>query len=368
MQTTKLTLVLAVGLIAMATLRTGAASIARIDGHNGDALTLGLVFDEGAQLEESPTVVLCSLPPPNRYSQANALEVFKCDPSRCAFSDDNELFADNVVDVRPEARLAPADALQDAFAGTRSFPLESLACLRIATADLLNSFAAVHSAITISSQVDDSHVHAEEVVNFYGRRFLKLYCAVEEEQTASINKIALPTDASQVSGLIFAEDVGNHQPAGAHRQDANTVAVFEGQEPLIVGHRPGWPEDGTFPLVPRKTLCRFGDGADSHLRGQAEAFAAFSIGELLNRWLAEYSICEALLGSERSGFVVAAHRIEQGISLFECRQQFQLECKFHASIIGSALLPNKASRQRKAKAKAQNLLTTGAKAPWLPEG
>lgn len=63
-----------------------ARRVARINEDHGDASTLCLVGDESSQLSETPISQPCALIAAGRYPLANALEFFKGDPPRGAFS------------------------------------------------------------------------------------------------------------------------------------------------------------------------------------------------------------------------------------------------------------------------------------------
>jgi len=325
MQTTKLTLVLAVAFVAMAAARTSFACVRGVDGNNRHTCKSRLVLDEAAELKECPSGMSSSSSPPNRYSRSNVLEVFKRNTPRCAFSDGNELFTDDVVHVSAESRFTPTDALHNAFTGTGAFLLEFPASLSEPSPDFLNLFAAIDFSVAIHGEIDDAQINAKEVVNFDGRGLLKFDGAVQEELAIPIDEIALSTNTGEISRLILAEDVGDHQPASADSQDANTVAVLERQDSFIVGHRSRRTEYGAFCLVAGETLSGLADGANGHLCRQIPAITAFSISELLNRRSREDAGSESLFGSKGSRLVIAAHGVEQDFALFDRRQQFQLE-------------------------------------------
>src|SRR5205814_198619 len=96
-------------LVAMPTLGTGPAGVARINRHDGHTEQPAFVGDERTKLKECPPAHLRPLLLAKPGPVADALEVFKCDSSSGVFSQSNDLFADNVVGVSPESGLAVAD-------------------------------------------------------------------------------------------------------------------------------------------------------------------------------------------------------------------------------------------------------------------
>ena len=102
--TEELRLRLAIGFLTMPTVATGLAGIGRIDVDHPHTSQRRLVGDEGAKLEECPTVQHSPLAL-NRSLRAFAdvLEVFKRNPARSAFRRLHNGLAQTVVDVASEA-------------------------------------------------------------------------------------------------------------------------------------------------------------------------------------------------------------------------------------------------------------------------
>src|SRR4051812_10877541 len=76
--TVELGLALAIGLLAMAALRAGAAGIPGIDGHDTDSVEQPFVGDEPTELVERPSAHFGPMLSPEPSPIAYALEVLKC--------------------------------------------------------------------------------------------------------------------------------------------------------------------------------------------------------------------------------------------------------------------------------------------------
>lgn len=113
--TPKLRLVLSVGLLAMSTRTTRAASVTSVDQAKRYAVTNGAVFDKLPQLEKAPTAVLSPLRLFQPYPVADAREVLELDFASGAFSRFNEVLGNFVVRVGSKAILFSRHFLQSAL-------------------------------------------------------------------------------------------------------------------------------------------------------------------------------------------------------------------------------------------------------------
>src|SRR5436190_7720487 len=110
---------LAIGLLAMAAGRTGAAGVLRVHEDDGHPSRLRLVGEEGSQLSKGPGgerrpgthEVGGWLSRP--YPLANMRQVFQRYRPLCVFGSGDNLFADAVVNVALKARLLAAALLQE---------------------------------------------------------------------------------------------------------------------------------------------------------------------------------------------------------------------------------------------------------------
>ena len=310
----KLSLALAIGLLAMPTGTARPGRVPWINQDHWDAREPGLVFYAQAQVRERPVAETAAKVLSNRWldTGSDVFEVFKSDTDAECLGFRDKPLADRMVDVLLEAGLSPAHAFQFPPSAFGSFPLMLLAGRLPATPVAVHLGTRKCLPSAVSGEVHDTQVYAEEALDFNGRRFLEFDGAVEEEHAMPVHKVALAADAVQVGGLIVAEDVGDHQPTERYRQDAAPVAVLEAQDSFVVGHSTVWTEDWTDGLAGGGEGFRsLGDGADSHLSRQAEAFPKLAVAEFLNGRTAEHAGLEAGLGGEGSSGIEAAHRVKQ---------------------------------------------------------
>lgn len=108
----KLCLALAVALVAVATVQTGAGRVARIDDVDPYARETSLVRDERPELSEGPAHVTRTLRPPNRYPVADPRKVFKGDAAFGVLSLADESLRDHMVRIGSEPGLTTGQALE----------------------------------------------------------------------------------------------------------------------------------------------------------------------------------------------------------------------------------------------------------------
>ncbi len=205
-------LALAIGFLAVSTLRTRAAGVAWVYQDQTHASPGCLVGEKLPQLIEGPGMPLIALCPSNRSSLPNAGQVFQreCLAGRSGFL--HERLADAVVGIGLEAPFSPAVLLQAALSRLRADLLQCLAALVVTLARLPDGFTREGLPLAIGCQVDDAQVYAQvlPIIAPQSRCFLALGHMQEVDATPpnQISPANLPGRVNQHGVLTWAK----HQP------------------------------------------------------------------------------------------------------------------------------------------------------------
>jgi hypothetical protein len=336
-------LVLSVGLLAMLTLVTGSAGVPRIDVDHVNTGQSRLVIDERTELPEAPTAEsIVSVPAPSLDPIANPFEFFKSDPATGAFGGLNDYLADDVILMLAESSLCLSDPLQLLFRSLgvpflEPFPLEIV----LAT-DVIDGLPRVLIPVAVRSDVSYSKVNPDEV---RGRRLGSIGNVYRDEQeplaVLAADQIGLPLGPAEPLGLVLSHDERHNDPT-IQRTDADPIRPLESD---VLTHRVR--DSGVLTklgLACLVSLVGFDDlpqTADRHIRRNAELFAEFLVGDLLEFELVRALMLERHASQPRCRRVESLDRFSQAGSVLRVGQQLNLEREFHADIIVGTFPPNK---------------------------
>jgi hypothetical protein len=343
----KFSLAFPVGFLAVATRATGAACIAWVNCNDFNSRQSRFVFDELAKLKERPSGNLYSLWLAKLVaSVAYALEVFKSDVSRSVLSQHNELFADLVVKVSPETRLAFRNSFQFAANIQRTLPaillliafaLKALTLRVVAQSDRLNFFAAMLFAKAISRQIDNSQINAKKISRWNGRMFRQVNRHKQEPLAVfSENQITLPFSKAESLLLIFAHHEGNNY---ALRQGLDRYAVkpFEAHQMIIKRHSRMLAKLWLDGFIPFEGFRDLSNATDSKLRRQGESFAQQGVVEFLQMKLIGSLSLKGFLSKPVCGFIKGFDGLPQFNGLLFIWKQLSLQGKFHSPSVAYKL-------------------------------
>lgn len=334
-----MSLILPVPLIAVATRRTHSGRVAWVYGDNRKSDKTGFVGQEHSQLRERPVGQARSLILANCCftSGSDAGQFFNCQPLPFAKCLGDDLFADNVVCMGLESSLPPANFSESATRSPGVSPLVGFSGTGRSLADDINLFTAELRAVISCGNMHNSQVNTNKVFDFHRRSFLDVNCGNQVEPTVSFHKIALPLDAVEPFGLIFAiNHVDGLTPLNSC--EANFIETFETHIPLVIGHRPFRAKDRTSCLVAGEAFNSLADGPHGELGRELKSTANFKVGQPVNTRLAEYASSESAMGRKSCGLVKYSHRVHQQRGLTRRRQQLELDGQFHDDSIRSVLL------------------------------
>lgn len=297
----KLGLALTIGFIAMTTLATGSAGVARINGYHWDTVQLSLVFEKAPQLKKRPATHLCSLTTPEPGSGPDACQVFQGNASASVFGVSNELFAYNVVLVAAEPPLFVADPLHRlaSVAPGGSFARHFLTQGPPYVLVLLTHrfYARAGNVMPVAGVDDPSHAHidADKLFDFDGSLVGQVDRTVKVKLPIAIYQITLTLKPIKPLSLIFAKDDRDNL-ATLQGEQAYAIHALEAHQSLIIGHGPVRLKLRAFGLIPPETLDGLSDGPHCHLARQTEAIPQFAITPFVHARLAEYPGVETHAG------------------------------------------------------------------------
>jgi hypothetical protein len=315
----------------VAALRAFPRGIVRIDKNQRHSVHCRFVSDKQPQLRKSPTMENCSLLAPNCNPVANTTQLFELDSAICAFSVSNNLFTDYVICVTGKPLLLARQFLQSALGRSRLLLLKLGPQPTMPVTNRLDFGTAISFAVGGRGNIGYSEIHPQELRRSQGHITRKVYRAEQIKLPVSVNQIGLPFDPIKALPLIFAVNQGNYHALLGQSPQANPVDTLKSHNALVIGDRAVRLEDRANRLIPRKTLDRFADGANSHLCRQPKPGANFGVSKLVNRGLAENTSIESLASGECGRFVDPLHRFEQSLTLCRVRQQLQLERQLHVT-------------------------------------
>ena len=342
--TPKFGLGLSILLLAMSAYGARPAGIARVNSNQYYASESGLVCQETAKLSEGPRVQNCSLTMPNRNPLADTGKIFQFNPAPGAFSFSNDLLRNTVISVSGKSMLPATKFLQAALCRSGLFLLENGSQSSIAIANGLYFTSTVSLAIGSGSDLYDTEIHAKEL----GRRDWRIgrgfNCAVQVELTVPVYQVCLPFDPVKPLLLILAIDQWHNHATLWKCPETYLVDPLEAHNALVIGNGAVGFEYGTLIFIAREALNGFTYGSDSHLSGQSEACAYFSVGQFVNRRLTEDASVESAASGERGGCIRTFHSFQESGGLRSVWEQLQLERQFHYSGVYHSLT-EKASKR-----------------------
>lgn len=329
----KLAPALPVGLVAVSASRTSPACVSRVNQGDRYARETSFVLQKQSDLRERPGRMPGALFTPNRCPGADVRQVFERDSSSGVFGACDELLADYMIGVAAETGFTSGESAQDFLGPFGAQVLEPLPVAMMSPSYFLDRFTAADIPVTVGGDVDDSKVNTKKVVDFNRRFVWQVNRGVEVETAPATDKIALPLDPVEAFPLVLAENQGNKLPS-FERKQAHTIHTFEAHQPLIVGHRAVRLERRTFLAVAPKALDRFANGTNRHLRRETKTLTEFPIAEFMDGGGAESFSLESGTGGVSSGGVELLHRDGEQTALRRIREQLELQCEFHAPILG----------------------------------
>ena len=353
----KLRLAFAVGLLAMSTHWTCAASVSGIHKNNRHSGQLGLIFYKQPKLAKSPSVEPGSLLPPNRSPFADTLEILKGYRATSAFGGGNDILTDTVVHVAAKTSFIATYPYKVSLGAARAAALQASSEIREPFATGFDGIPGVRAAIRIGGKADHAKINAHGILWFYGCAVGQVNGDVQKELTTilAVNKIGLAFNPATSLLLILAKNTGQQQPAG-EGVDANPILALERQDSIIVYNRGVWLERRAYLLVTLKGLDSLADGAHGELGGEAVLQSDLGIAALVDGGLREDLGLKGNPGGEGRRRVEFLHGLEKGVFFLSGGDEFNLQGQLHTCTL------------RRVGSLVKGILKKGAALPLSPEG
>jgi prepilin-type processing-associated H-X9-DG protein len=316
--------------IDTAAFRARLRRVSRIDRHQRNAGKCSLVGQLRPELSKRPTVVRAALGLSNRCPRPDVRQIFDGNPAPGVFGPPYDFLADPMVEVGGEPRLFGPAMPQQSLGRLGPFLLEAAAQPRMPPPEVGIVGAAMDVAVTVSGDIPAAQVHAKILGRIARGHFAYVDGHVEEEHAAAIDQIGLSTHSVELFVLVCASDPRHDQPA-VQRPDRDAIRALPRQDTLVVDDGAVGPESRLDGLVALVDLADLGDGADRHLRRQAEVAPGIIINQPLQLDLVRALVSERHDGDCVTRRIEPHHGRQQRRSLFGGRQESDLHSQVHAS-------------------------------------
>jgi hypothetical protein len=188
--------------------------------------------------------------------------------------------------------------------------------------------ACVLLAIGIRGDIDNAQIDAEPIMGIFRRRFRDIDNDRQIEHAIAIEKVSLPSQASQAGGLVATKD-GLDKDSSSQCQDRDTIQCFPGEDALIVDNGAMLAKRrlyGPIPLIRFANLC---DGSNGQLGGKSEVSSDLMIDELLKFDFVGGALSESHGGDGIARGIEAFHRVEEHPVLVRGWDELNHECQIH---------------------------------------
>jgi len=263
----------AITFVDVTTGRAGARGVARVnrdDWHTGES---GFVLDKGAQLKERPAMQRGSLGATSRYPFADAAQVFEGNPASGVFRGSHDALANRVVGVRGKAALFASQFLEAAARRLRALALQLGAQATVAVAHVIHGAAAVDRPVAVGGDVDDTQVHAQELVYVLDRRLVHLADLMQIELAAPVNQIRLALHKGQQGKLALPCDKWDGLPPFDGPDAHGLRGQLPGQDAVVIGDAAVRVKAALRFAVELVGVGHLRQQTDGHLRGQLVSLA-----------------------------------------------------------------------------------------------
>lgn len=321
--------------IGIATTRTFAAAVARVNRVHSHATQARLVTDKFPELRERPISQPCPLTLPNREPLAYSLQVFQRDCAIRALSVSDNSFRDAVILVTLKSLLIASELLQLTLCRACLLLLQVSAAVEVSPPLFFNLRAAINHTVGIRSDVDYAEINAQYVLRRALRQFFYLAHGVQVVVAFTKHKVNFTFAKWQQLALVVAA-LKRGCFSAANRPQIHVLAFGEANNSIVVSNAAVTFEGALSFLIQLVSVRNFRHGAHDHLRGQVKLRLAFVVrqfvqGELFERRL--WLCLPALLTNPITRLICTLKRLAQGLSLRGRRLQFEINYQLHAAII-----------------------------------
>ncbi len=326
LNTNKLRLALAILFVAMPATRTGAASVAWVNGDYLNPRHLRFVLDKPSQLIESPFTEAFPLRSRNRYFEA--AQVLNSKSLQSAFGFLYKAFGNGVVTVPFEAAFSTRQLFQMAFGRFCSCGLQGFFEPCGFFSDPINGSPTKGFAGRIGCQVDYSEINPKITNRRESSAIRQFDNQTEKELTFAIDEVGLLENAALFKFGILTKDDRNFSPA-INCENRGDREIAKRQQAVIVDDCRKLLEFVPSLAIGSVGFADLANGSDRKLRRQADTLSNLVIGQMVQINLSELLIFKGNFRDVVTSVVEMLHRLEKRLFLISSRQQFHVNSKFH---------------------------------------
>lgn len=328
--TGKLSLRLAVSLLAVAARRTCARCVARVNLDDSHAVEARLVGEERAELGERPVVVLGPLTLSNRSPRTNVFKILNRNRSIRVFCLRNKPLGDAMIYVGLIAALLAAHLLEFALGGTSAYPLQGSTSVGIPLALAFYFLPRELFSIAVCGEFSDAEVNSEYVVNVSRCGLWHFADGQQVKGALAMHKVCLTHARLKQALLATTADVGNLL-ATVHRPDRDNLIVrLPRQNPIVESDCAEPLKSSLFLPIEPIGVRYFSDTTHDKLRGEAEHITSHAIRPLMKGVLPKYLTSPRNLANKVTCLIRRHERALERVRLLFRRQQFDLGYQLHA--------------------------------------
>lgn len=288
-----------------------------------------LIGDTGLQLSERPRVECCALRPSSPDPRANMRQIFDGNRPLRAFGLRNNPFGENVVDVFGKPALLTGQLPQTAAAAACAELLELVPQPPMAIAHVLERSSAVDLPVAIRGDVRYTQVDAKHIVNITWLRGFDLGSGEQIPVASYKRQIGFAAPEGKQLALPLATHKRDVLPSVTCPDRSSSVLVGVGEDAIIIGNRATWRKRALCLPIQLVRIRDFGDTAHRELGGEAKRLTHRTVGQPVDWKLAKRFAVPRHLTDVVTGSVRRLKCALQGVRLFGCGKEFQLDRQSH---------------------------------------
>lgn len=305
---------------------TGFAGILRINCNHWYPSKNSFVLNKSPQFSKSPFPKLFTLLFSNRYSKA--IQILNSNGSLSVFSNLNDLFGNDVVDIALESSFFARELFKMSLSGLGAFPLKALFETAGFDANLVSCLARESLAIGGGCKIDNAEINSKHAFRFDGSPVWQFYDKAEIEVALLINKIRLASNSALLKLGIGAEDNGNFEPT-VNAKDGYCVKAPKRKYPLIIDKGRMLLKDMLSLFLNTVGLLDLTYGPHCHLGRETKVIPHIPVAQVMKGYLTKFFVLPSYLRDIIAGIIENLNSFYQRGFLLGCWKQFDFDCEFH---------------------------------------
>ncbi len=288
-----------------------------------------------------------ALRPANPNPREDIFEVFEGNPALRAFGLRHDAFADMVIHVAGETRLALVTLLEKPSRRLRTLGLQLRSQAAMPMPQAIDLRAGVNRAVAISENIHHAEVKAKDALHVARFRCFDVAGSQQVELPVNEGEVGFSLLRLEQDSLTLTADERDGLTA-SHSPDRNFGGgQFPPQDAGVVCDGAVRSEGALDAVVEFVGVRDFRLRADDDLRGEAKLCARQMVAGAMDGELPPGLVFPGPVGQPLAKGVSAFHRLAQCLRLFWRRAKLNLCGQFHASSIAQSRVEVNASRGRR---------------------